>query len=156
VSGESTWLWSIGGAAAAFAALWLFIVWRKGRSFAPGDVFHASRWSRGNHLFPTQVLITPTSVVQFTPQWIGRQEESIHMAHIASVKIVTGVLLSDVLIETSGGADPIKCHGHRKRDAVRMKALIEGHQNDYYRSGGQSAAPGAPVGAPVGSTSPRR
>jgi hypothetical protein len=104
-------------------------------------VFRASRLSRGNRIFPTQVLITPSSVVQFTPQWIGRQEESIHMAHIASVKIITGLLLSNVLIETSGGASPIKCHGHRKRDAVRMKALIEGHQNEYYRSGGQSAAP---------------
>ena len=41
------------------------------------------------------------------------------MAHIASVKIDTGMLLSDVLIETSGGADPIRCHGHRKGDAVR-------------------------------------
>jgi hypothetical protein len=87
--------------------------------------------------------------VQYTPQWIGRQEESIHMAHIASVKILTGMLLSDVLIETSGGASPIKCHGHRKRDAVRMKALIEAHQNDYYRSGGQSAAPGTPIGGSV-------
>jgi hypothetical protein len=134
----------------ALAALWLLIVWRKGRPFAPGDVFRASRLSRGNRLFPTQVLITPTSVVQYTPQWIGRQEESIHMAHIASVKIVTRMLLSDVLIETSGGASPIQCHGHRKRDAVRMKALIETHQNDYYRSGGQSAAPGiAPAGGPV-------
>jgi hypothetical protein len=84
--------------------------------------------------------------VQFTPQWIGRQEESIHMAHIASVKIITGLMLSDVLIETSGGASPITCHGHRKKDAVRMKALIEGHQNEYYRSGGQSAAPAAPAG----------
>jgi hypothetical protein len=55
------------------------------------------------------------------------------------------MFLSDVLIETSGGADPIKCHGHRKKDAVRMKALIDGHQNEYYRSGGVSAAPGAPV-----------
>jgi hypothetical protein len=129
----------------ALAALWLLIVWRKGRPFAPGDVFRASRLSRGNRIFPTQVLITPTNVVQYTPHWIGRQEESIHMAHIASVKINTGLLLSDVLIETSGGADPIKCHGHRKRDANRMKALVEAHQNDYYRSGGQSAAPGTPA-----------
>ena len=53
-------------------------------------MFRASRLSRGNRLFPTQVLITPTSVVHYTPQWIGRQEESIHMAHIASVKIDTG------------------------------------------------------------------
>ena len=70
-------------------------------------MFRASRLSSGNHLFPTQVLITPTSVVQYTPRWIGRQEETIHMAHIASVKIDTGLLLSNVLIETSGGTDPI-------------------------------------------------
>jgi len=155
VTSVPTWVWWTGAVAVALAALWLLIVWRKGRPFAPGDVFRASRLSRGNRLFPTQVLITPTSVVQYTPQWIGRQEESIHMAHIASVKIITRLLLSDVLIETSGGASPIKCHGHRKRDAVRMKTLIEAHQNDYYRSGGQPAATGrAPAGSPVVS-SPR-
>ena len=85
--------------------------------------------------FPTQVLITPTSVVQYTPRWFGRREETIHMAHIASVKIETGMLLSDVLIETSGGTDPIACHGHRKGDAARMKDLIERYQTDYYRGG---------------------
>ena len=143
---DATWVWWTLGILVALIALWLIIVWRKGLPFAPGDVFRASRFSRGNRIFPTQVLITPTSVVQYTPQWIGRQEESIHMAHIASVKIITGMLLSDVLIETSGGASPIKCHGHRKKDAVRMKALIEEHQNEYYRSGGQSAAPGTPAG----------
>ncbi len=60
------------------------------------------------------------------------------------MKIDTGLLFSDVLIETSGGAHPIRCHGHRKGDAVQMKALIERYQTDYYR-----AAPAA-VGAPVG------
>jgi hypothetical protein len=98
-------------------------------------VFRASRLSTGNHLFPTQVLITPTSVVQYTARWIGKEEETIHMAHIASVKIDTRMFLSDVLIETSGGSDPIRCHGHRKGDATRMKTLIEGYQTDYYRSG---------------------
>lgn len=129
-------------------AIWLFVVYLKGRPFAPGDVFRASRWSRGNGLLPTQVLITPTSVVHYTPGWIGRQEESIHMAHVASVKINTGVMLSDVLIETTGGVNPIRCHGHHKSDAVKMKALIEKHQNEYYRGGGASAAPPA-AGAPL-------
>src|SRR5580765_8361007 len=162
VAGEQTWIawlgahapvaWAI-AVALLLAAILIVWVWLKGRPFAPGDVFRASRFSRGNHLFPTQVLITPTSVVQYTPQWIGRQEESIHMAHIASVKIITRMLLSDVLIETSGGASPIRCHGHKKRDALRMKALVETHQNDYYRSGGQSAVPGAPGGT-VGSPTP--
>src|ERR1700704_4043847 len=141
VTGEQTWTgwlsanppvaWTIGVAVLA-AAIWIFWVWSKGRPFAKGDVFRASRLSAGNHLFPTQVLITPTSVVQYTPRWIGRQEESIHMTHVASVKVATHILLSDVLIETTGGADPIRCHGHRKGDAVQMKALIERYQNEYY------------------------
>jgi len=135
VTGEQVWLgWTfaaIGGAGAAA----LFWIWSKGRPFATGDVFRASRLSRGNRLFPTQVLITPTSVVQYTPRWIGRLEETIHMAHIASVKIETRMLLSDLLIETSGGSDPIVCHGHGKGDAARMKTLIEGYQTEYYRGG---------------------
>jgi hypothetical protein len=133
VTGEWDWLWWV--AAAAFTVLMIlgFWIWSKGRSFARGDVFRASRWSRGNHLFPTQVLIAPTSVVQYTPRWFGRREETIHMAHISSVKIETGIVLSNVLIETSGGSDPIVCHGHRKGDANRMKTLIEQYQTDYYR-----------------------
>jgi len=119
--------------ASAVVVALAFWVWMKGRPFASGDVFRASRISRGNHLFPTQVLITPTSVVQHTPRWIGKREETIHMAHISSVRIDTGLLLSDVLVETSGGSDPIVCHGHRKGDAVEMKTLIERYQTDYYR-----------------------
>ena len=141
MTGESDWLWWVAAAAAAVAAILVVWIWRKGRPFADGDVFRASRLSSGNHLFPTQVLITPTAVVQYTPRWFGRREETIHMAHIASVKIETGMLLSDVLIETSGGSDPIACHGHRKGDGAQMKTLIERYQTDYYRS-----APGTPVG----------
>jgi hypothetical protein len=68
------------------------------------------------------------------------------MAHIASVKVKTGMLLSDVLIETSGGANPIRCHGHRTSDALEMKRLIETYQDQYYRAGPRPAAPadGAP------------
>jgi hypothetical protein len=129
-------------AAAAVVGVLLWWVWRKGRSFAEGDVFRASRISAGNHVFPTQVLITPTSVVQYTPRWIGRQEETIHMAHVASVKIDTHLLLSHVLVETSGGASPIVCHGHRTGDATRMKNLIERYQSDYYREHAVSGGAG--------------
>ena len=135
MSGESSWLWATLAAALAIVAVLGWIVWRKGRPFAPGNVFRASRLSSGNRLFPTQVLISPTSVVQHIPRWIGKQEESIHIAHVSSVKIDTKMMLSDIVIETSGGADPIRCHGHHKADAVNMKSLIERYQNDYYRSG---------------------
>jgi hypothetical protein len=120
-------------AVAVTAAVLIVWVWSKGRPFATGDVFRASRLSAGNHLLPTQVLVSPVSVVQYTPRWLGRREETIHMAHVASVKIETGLLLSNVLIETSGGTDPVRCHGHHKRDAARIKELIERYQTDYYQ-----------------------
>jgi hypothetical protein len=134
MSGQSDWLWAAAAVAAAIVAILVVIIWRKGRPFAAGDVFRASRFSSGARLFPTQVLITPSSVVQYTPRWIGKQEESIHMAHVSSVKINTRLMFSDVLIETSGGASPIRCHGHHKGDAVKMKSLIERYQSDYYRA----------------------
>ena len=86
----------------------------EGAALRPGDVFRASRLSRGNHLFPTQVLISPTSVVHYTPQWIGKREQSIHIAHVASVRIDTNLLFSDVFIETTGGQSPVSCHGHTR------------------------------------------
>ena len=133
MTGEPYWLWWIVAVAATAVLIVIVWVWRRGQPFAAGDVFRASRLSSGNHLFPTQVLISPTSVVQYTPRWIGKQEETIHMAHVASVKIDTGLLFSNVLIETSGGSAPVVCHGHRKGDAVQMKTLIERYQTDYYR-----------------------
>lgn len=128
--------------AVALVVLWVY--W-KGRPFAQGgDVFRASRLSQGNHLFPTQVLITPHSVVHFTPQWVGKLEQTIHLAHVASVRIDTNLMFSDVYIESSGGANQVSCHGHSKKDAVRMKALIEQYQSAYYRVPAASAAPPAP------------
>jgi hypothetical protein len=74
MAGESNAIWVAVGILAAVVVIFGAIVWQKGRAFTAGDVFRASRLSRGNHLFPTQVLITPTSVVQYTPRWFGRHE----------------------------------------------------------------------------------
>jgi hypothetical protein len=110
--------------------LWL---WSRNR-LRPGEhVFRASRLSQGNRLFPAQVQISPTSVTLFRPQWIGKREESIHMAHVASIKIDTNVIFANVFIETTGGHNPIVCYGHKKGDAVTMKQLIEKYQTDYYK-----------------------
>jgi hypothetical protein len=141
---EYQWLWWVVAAVVAVVLFTRWWAWRKGRPFMAGDVFRASRLSRGNRLFPTQVAITPSSVIQYTPRWIGKQEQTIHMAHVSSVNIDTGIVLSDVLIETSGGSDPIMCHGHRKGDAVRMKQLIERYQTDHFRAG-SPGRPGTPV-----------
>ncbi len=121
------------------------IIVRKGKPFTTGDVFRASRWSRGNHLFPTQVMVSPTSVVHYTPQWIGRLEHTIHIAHVASVRIDTKLFFSDIFIETSGGVSPISCYGHRKKDAVRLKELIDRYQSDYFRPLAPESRPRVPT-----------
>jgi hypothetical protein len=132
-------------AVVAIPALW---VWRKGRPVSSGEVFRASRLTGGNRVFPTQVIVTPHSVVHYTPQWVGRHEHSIHIAHVSSVRIDTGLLFSDVVIETTGGSGAIRCRGHHKGDAVRIKQLIEQFLSAYYRSGaGTVSAPAAPLPA---------
>jgi hypothetical protein len=120
-------------ALAGLLVLLIVWVWLKTRPVAGEHVFRASRWSRGNRLFPAQVAITPATITLFHPQWIGKLEESIHIAHVASIKIDTNIVFSDVLIETTGGHHPIVCHGHTKGDAVEMKAWIERFQSEYYR-----------------------
>jgi len=128
-------LWFLLAVIVVIAALLVFWVLRKGRLLPGAHVFRASRVSRGNRLFPAQVAITPTSITLFRPQWIGKLEESIHMAHIASIKITTHMMLSDIVIETSGGQEPVICHGHLKGDAVEMKRILEQFQSDVYKGG---------------------
>jgi hypothetical protein len=129
---EST-LWSVLIVLGVALACFGWILYRKGRPIPGEYVFRASRLSNGNHLLPTQVVINRKSVVHYKPQWIGRLEHSIHIAHIASVTIDTNLLFSDVYIETTGGTAPIHCRGHRKHHAVQMKHLIEQFQSEYYQ-----------------------
>ena len=134
-------LWIGGVAAVAIIAAALIFLWSKGRRLPGPHVFRASRFSRGNLLFPTQVAVSATSVLHYTPSLIGAQEQSMHIAHVASVLIHRKLFFSDVMIESSGGTSPVRCHGHRKQDAVEMKRLIEQFQSEYYR--GQRPASGA-------------
>jgi hypothetical protein len=137
-------VWFAVAAAAVLGLGAVVFFWAKGRKI-PGDhVFRASRFSRGNLWFPTQVAVTPTSVVHFTPELFGGQEHSMHISHIASVLIDRNLFFSNVLIESSGGTSPVKCHGHRKGDAVEMKRLIEQFQSEYYR--GRDSLPGRAQG----------
>ncbi len=97
----------------------------------PTDIFHASRWTRGNHLFPTIIEVTDKAVTLRNRTWFTRDEISVSMGKVASVHIQTGLIWSTILIESSGGADPLTSHGHKKSDAKRIKALIEDYQAAY-------------------------
>jgi len=94
----------------------------------PSEIFQASRWTRGNRLFPTRIEVTDKAVVRRKRSWFRLDEMSISIQKVASVHIKTGPLWADILIESSGGTDPVASHGHSKGDAQRIKELIEGYQ----------------------------
>ena len=93
--------------------------------------FAASRWTRGNRLFPTVIEITDTAVVRQKPSWFSKNEMTIHLQKVASVHITTGFFWSDILIESTGGTDPVASHGHHKADAQRIKELVEAVQTQH-------------------------
>jgi len=90
--------------------------------------FVASRWTSGNFLFPTVIEVTAIRVAKIKRSWFTSDEESISISHVASVRIKTGILWSDIWIESSGGTNQIASHGHSKGDAQEIKRLIEEHQ----------------------------
>lgn len=99
----------------------------------PSETFQASRWTRGNFLFPTVIEVTDKAVIRHKRSWFSKDEMSISITKVASVHVRTGMLWSDILIESSGGSDPLKSHGHKKADARRIRELIEAAQGNLAR-----------------------
>jgi hypothetical protein len=91
-------------------------------------VFTASRWTSGNLLFPVRIEVNKNRVTRIKPRLFGSNEESIPISKVASVNIQTGLLWSDIRIDSAGGSNPIVSHGHRKDDARAIRDLIEGLQ----------------------------
>lgn len=89
------------------------------------ELFQASRWTRGNHLFPTIIEVNDRAVIRRKRSWFSKDEISISISKVASVHIKTGFVWSEILIESSGGTDPLSSHGHSKADAQRIRTLLE-------------------------------
>jgi hypothetical protein len=104
------------------------------------ESFKASRWTRGNLFFPTILEINETAVIRKKRSWFSRNEMSIHLQKVASVRIQTGLCWSEILIESTGGTDPIASHGHRKKDALRVKEIIEQAQTQHLGASVESGA----------------
>src|SRR5476651_43250 len=92
------------------------------------ETFMASRWTRGNHLFGTVIEVTDRAVIRHKRTWFSKDEISISISKVASVHIKTGLIWADILIESSGGSDPLASHGHRKADARSIRELVEAAQ----------------------------
>lgn len=93
-----------------------------------GETFIASRWTKGNLLFPIRIVVNALHVSKVKPRLFGSNEESIAIAQVASVQISTGMVWSNIRIDSAGGTNPITSRGHRKADAQRIRDLIEAHQ----------------------------
>src|ERR1041385_2300446 len=92
------------------------------------NVFTASRWTAGNLLFPVRIEVSPDRVTRIKPRLFGANEESVSIPKVASVNIKTGLIWSDIRIDSEGGTNPILSHGHRKGDAQAIRNLIEHYQ----------------------------
>lgn len=79
-------------------------------------------------MFPTYIEVTEKSVTRRKRSWFSQDEMTISISKIASVHIKTGLMWSEILIESSGGTDPFTSHGHTKADALHIKELIEDAQ----------------------------
>lgn len=97
-------------------------------SVMPTEVFKASHWTKGNFLFPTRIEVSDKAVSRRKRSWLSQDEMTIAISKVASVHIKTGLIWSNILIESSGGTDPLASHGHSKGDALRIKELIENAQ----------------------------
>ena len=100
----------------------------------PTEVFRASRWTRGNFLFPTYIEVSDRAITRRKRSWFRQDELSISLSKVASVHIKTGMIWSEILIESSGGTDPFTSHGHTKADAIRIKELVENAQAELARN----------------------
>ncbi len=105
----------------------------------PSEIFRASRWTRGNFLFPTYLEVSDKAITRRKRSWFSQDEMTISISKVASVHIKTSMIWSDILIESSGGTDPMTSHGHTKADALRIKELIEEAQAQLARKPEENA-----------------
>ena len=59
----------------------------------------------------------------------GSQEEHINYRAIASLRVKTGIFLSDLTIETSGGSQPVYINGLWKSAAREIQATVQAAQS---------------------------
>jgi len=102
--------------------------------------FQASRWTRGNFLFPTVIELTDEILVRRKRRWFNLSETTMHLSRVASVSIEKGLLFADLRIESSGGGEDLVSHGHWKGDAERIQTLVQEWQGRHLASAGH--APG--------------
>ncbi len=92
--------------------------------------YKANRLTNGNFLFPDEVTVADDGIHFIKRRLLGSDEEIITYGKIASVKLKSGVLFTDLTIETTGGSQPIFINGLAKNDAQEIKDAIRYYQTE--------------------------
>ncbi|GEM_PF-2771282 len=87
--------------------------------------YASSRWTRGNFWFPDRVTLRDDAVVFRKRRLIGGDEESIRYEQISSVSVVRRLLFADLLLETTGGSEPVFLNGLWTGDAESAKRALD-------------------------------
>lgn len=92
------------------------------------ETFVASRWTRGNFLFPDVLQLDDNGVVKVKRRLFGTNEESVSYGKIASVHLDSGILFATLRIESTGGSDPLIMSGLTRGAAHTARRLIQDAQ----------------------------
>ena len=90
--------------------------------------YTSSRLTKDNTFFPDQVSIADDGIHFLKRKLFGSSEEVISYNQIASIKITSGVLFSNIWIETAGGSQTVFINGLSKNEAQEIKEAIRQRQ----------------------------
>jgi hypothetical protein len=91
-------------------------------------IYHSSRLTGGNRIFPSSIEVEPHQITYRKRRWLGSTEETINRDHISSVRGYHGVMFSSMVIESSGGSQPIQISGLWKSDARKLEDEVKASQ----------------------------
>lgn len=92
--------------------------------------YTSSRWTRGNLFFPDTLSLENDGVYFEKRRLIGSREEIINYQHIASVKVNSRLFFATLVIESSGGSNPVKMRGLKRRIARQVRIDIQKKQSE--------------------------
>ena len=88
--------------------------------------FVASRISGSdNAVFPDRLEIDDNNgnITYYKGTLVGYRQSFLVRANVASVRIASGLLFADIIIESTGGGH-VRAHGFTKRDAREIMRLL--------------------------------
>ena len=89
------------------------------------QTYTSSRWTSGNFWFPDHVELAGEGVLFRKRRLIGGDLESIRYEQISSVTVEKRLFFADLLLETTGGSEPVYINGLWISHANRAKRELD-------------------------------